>query len=237
VFLLGLNLIDIILKKNRNDLSDIFKFSNREQIYQTWLMTSAVHDYGYPLEAAQNIISSLSSLYKKLYLVNISNTLNSLTIAHQLKQELSLLEVDINKNRSRVNEKFKIELFILDSIKSSLNVNKAEARRIVKKLRDADNHGYVSAVILCHTMLKQLCKRKSFKSVKSDWTYKSLKLAAGGISLHALKIEDKNVINEIDFVTNPYSYLLFLLDNVQEWSRNIVSSDKWSTYTLTKFER
>ena len=66
------------------------------------------------------------------------------------------------------------------------------------------------------------------------WRVNILQIAAAAIALHAIQRQKKEFINKINFQSNPLAYLLFLVDNLQEWNRSLRPSD-WPSYTLNAF--
>jgi hypothetical protein len=70
-----------------------------------------------------------------------------------------------------------------------------------------------------------------------DYNAKTLKLALAAICLHDLPSVLDKYIRKIDFWRNPYAYLLFIIDNLQDWFRNLRPNEEWPSYNLLKISR
>lgn len=232
VYLLGLNIIDVFLKNKVK-----FVFEDTERIYYTWLITSTAHDFGYPLQIAQKITTRLSKLYQDIGMVSLSDKFKSISYSDSLiLKESDLSSLIIKKDTtSHVCETILIKELIAETILATLSVKTSDACDIQSKLITDNDHAYVSAVMLSNILVKQLLKNNNddYNHMKDSWQFDALKYAIGAIALHASKKNE--TIENLAFEKNPFAYLLFIIDNIQEWNRAVVNDIAWPIYTLTHF--
>ena len=232
VFIFGLYLITHILQSG-NHKETLFKFDNNNKIFFTWLLASTVHDLGYSLQAAKDIIAKLSDLYLKMYMKNLSKKYKSIEKNYKIDNEIDLTKAKIIRNgRSYLVQN---EAFLLDGIQASLNINKVRALQLQKTLKATNNHGYTSSLILCRAYLEHAYKKKGLKSSSEDWRIEALRKASSAIVLHALPLQLKAYRRKIRFDLNPFAFILILIDNLQEWSRTLPQNEIWPSYHLIKF--
>jgi hypothetical protein len=232
VFLFGLYLITNLLqlKLDKNRLS---KFGTDKKLFLTWLLASTAHDLGYCLQVAKDIIARLSDLYLRMYMKNLAAKYKSIEENYLIDHESDLTTVKMRNNgRSYLIE---IEAFLLDGIQASLNLNKATAIRLQKVLKSTNNHGYTSSLILCRTYLEYGYKKNGLMFSGNDWQIEALRKAASAIVLHALPPQVKDYRHRISFDSNPFAFILVLIDNLQEWSRTLFKNELWPSYHLIEF--
>lgn len=239
VFLLGLRFIQSFLEET-NGPKPRFLYSNPYRVFVTWLMTATAHDFGRPLEIADLIAGKLSDLYKGLGMHELSNQYKRLPEKNLLQGENKLNRVNVDgQGHDHLQTVLCIDSLISKCVKDSLGVSSNESERITETLRKEDNHGYVSAAVLCRSAILSLLTDKSINQIKKSWIFGSLRKAMGAIALHALhNVEDGDIsrsTEQISFNLNPYAYLLFLVDNIQDWSRPFANIQDWPTYELTHF--
>ena len=237
VFLLGLQFIRCLLGKDLRRTRNLFRYDKTSSIFYAWLIVATTHDLGYPLQASPDIAAKLAELYKKTGMFHLALHYSSVPGKNMLKAERELRRmVDPEKEHAEFT---RIDSVICSSIAESLNVSKRRAANVVQILAAHDNHGYVSAVILCQTLINRLASEIPSEKMEKSWIYDVLRMATGAIALHAIsqikKQEVNSYINRISFKLNPYAYLLFLVDNIQDWSRAVPNSDEWPIYNLTDF--
>ncbi|MCK5158159.1 MAG: hypothetical protein KAR08_03315, partial [Candidatus Heimdallarchaeota archaeon] len=236
VFLLGLNLLLVLWKKKPN--LSIFKAKSKEELINIWLITATTHDCGYPLQIAPDIVNDLSNLCMKLNLKYLSDRFDSIKFKDLLKKEHELKGLVIrNKSQDEIiSEYISIEILMKIILKSNLKLSSDEIQKLIDKFVDDANHGYVSSIILCNILLDVVINDLSDPNkFKDDWLFNKLNFIAGAISLHSLDIKDRKYIRKISFEDNPYAYILFLIDNIQDWSRAIVPNTKYAEYQLKDF--
>ena len=229
VYLLGLNLLICLVKSNED--AKKFGLTNKEDVYKTWLMTATVHDFGYPIERASKIVTQLALLYKNLDMVSLSKNYTSITDEIS-KNNAELGELVLTK---RPLYKINIDEIILKLIQETLSLEEAYAIPLFKEFKKKNTHGYVSAIILFRTMFKALWKDKSLVDVEKLSIYKMVSTAMGSIAVHDLRNDQENYIRSIDFSVNPFAYLLFIIDNIQDWSRTNTPTEDWPVYNLLNF--
>ena len=232
VFIFGLYLIIHLLQFGSHKKS-LFKFDNDNKIFFTWLLASTVHDLGYSLQVAKDIIAKFSDLYLKIYMKNLSKKYKSIEKNYKIDNEIDLTKVKIIRNgRSYLVQN---EAFLLDGIQASLNINKASAVQLQKTLKATNNHGYTSSLILCRAYLEHAYKKKGLMSSSKDWRIEALRKASSAIVLHALPLLFKAYRRKIRFDLNPFAFILILIDNLQEWSRTLPQNEIWPSYHLINF--
>jgi hypothetical protein len=234
VFLLGCHIINLLITK---DVSKIIKrqLGSTKRIYFAWLFASTAHDFGYPLQLAQELLEKFSGLYKKIHIEDLAENYSDLAKTEIELQ--NLLEFKAYNVTIRDYEMIKVERLILDGIRSSIVGNMHDAKTILELIKGnkKKNHGYISALILCRTYIEYLSKIKKWKHPNELWRFKLLKKIAASILLHSIPFENKKYIKKISFNKNPLAYLLFLIDNIQEWNRSLRPSKDWPSYNLIDF--
>lgn len=239
VFLLGLDLIRRLFDKAEDPQSS-FGFTDPYKVFFTWLLTATSHDFGRPLEVASMIANKLSALYKGLGMEVLSSQYGHLPEKNLLQGENELRSVGLESDsKKNVDLALNLDSVISNSIRDSLAIEEEDARRINAVLRKEDNHGYVSAAVLCRSAMTFLVQDKSFQDISQSWVYSSLKTAIGAIALHSLHgVTDKDIqgfIKQIDFNLNAYAFVLFLIDNIQDWSRPFANVQDYPEYNLVGF--
>ncbi|RJO59865.1 hypothetical protein C4544_07560 [candidate division WS5 bacterium] len=227
VFLLGLNIINVLIQNSGGDIFNS-RINFSKHIYYSWLLTSSAHDFGYPLEVASELTKKFSLLYKKIYMKDISNQFSDLS--KNITLDSSLLNV----------QGIDIEEFILDGIRLSIIGNNKDVKKIHNVLSEKDNkgrynHGYISALILCRTYIQYLSDLKILDKKNDAWRVDILKMAAAGIALHAIPKAHISLIKHLSFNLNPLAYLLYLVDNLQDWHRSLRPSKIFPSYSLHNF--
>ena len=247
VFLLGMNII-LKLQDTGHSLKDIFGFDDIDRIIYCWLLTSSAHDQGYPLQSLDDVLKEIGDLYAKIKMEQLSESFRSLEMPRLLKDpEFAKLFIHEHVG-GELTADFKIGDILYAEIIKSLEISPAEETHVAelqKKLIRKVNHGYVSSVLLCKAIINELLEKETPSEVEKNWKYRALCRAMAGISLHALKIDDKDpakddsfIISKISFNKNPYAYLLFVVDNIQDWGRGLFPDvkDEWPEYILDDFK-
>jgi hypothetical protein len=219
VFLLGWYIFSALTEKTGSDRIEISGLGpiDSEVFFEYWLLTAMGHDLGYPLQESPNIISELRKLHQDGRLRGVANLYlafwKTLTCRNQ-QNHLPWVENLLNKQGKKINQ------HIIMGLQFSLKISPEAARKIGMDLAEANNnHGYLSALLIGNALYPTFARRGLDSSNTSVHLYRLL-LAA--IALHHIKGEqqkEKDIIREIDFSTNPFAYLLYVADNLQEWSR------------------
>jgi hypothetical protein len=228
VYLLGLN---ILLQCVKNDAdAKRFGFTSKDDVYKTWRMTSTSHDSGYPIERASHIVKQLARLYKNLDMLKMSKKYARI-IDDISKSNKELMELNLRKTKSKIS----IDTILINILKDTLLLDQTNAEKLLAKLKENNNHGYVSAIIIFRAVVKSLWSDKQFSEIEKLPDYKILKYSMGAMAVHALRDDQKEFIEKINFSANPYAYLLFIVDNIQDWSRTPGPSKNWPAYNLLNF--
>jgi hypothetical protein len=225
VFIFGWMLIKLLAEKRINSLQTGSE-DDEKTLFDTWLLTSSAHDFGYPFEMAKEVTKKISTLYEKLFMNKLAESYNNLLSGYSLTEENNLLNVTLEEVKD--SPTISLANFVLEGIQLSVNEDRvADGINILKSLSKENNHSYVSALLFCRTHLTQLSKTSSYHDTSSLQTKK----IAGAIALHALK--ESHYLEAIDFDRNPLAYLLFIIDNIQDWNRTLRPSPKWPSYSLS----
>jgi hypothetical protein len=234
VFLLGWHLINQLIEKDRNKIF-LSKFGNYERLFYSWLFVSTAHDFGYPLQLADELSKKFSKLYNKIHLNSLSDKYKTLFDDTIIEDKNDLRTVHVFNADKKTNEIVNIDNFILDGIKVSIEGNRDDAEAIQEILKK-DNHGYISAMIFCRTYIAFLSEAKRWNFSSERWRIDDLTLEAAAIALHAIPMRNRDYINMIFYNSNPLAYLLILIDNLQEWNRTLRPSNIWPSYSLIDFK-
>lgn len=241
VFLLGAHILILLFKKypSIEDKIRIFSESDEKNILYAWLMASTYHDFGYPIEIAAGISKKLSTLYKSFGMINLSKIFSFLNTKPDIKNEEVFEELIINTEdkNSHIREKLilKFDDLLLDQISSAIE-SYEESKILLLKLRDDTDHGFLSAHILGRAILNPLIKQHkgNWEKITDSKLYKAMLKAIAAVALHNLRNNADR--KKIKTVPNFYSFLLFLLDNVQDWSRFSTSAAQWPRFWLSNFQ-
>lgn len=232
VFLFGLNVI-LMAQERGCDLEKIFKFKDISKIIETWLFASSVHDFGYPIEAGDKIVKKIGDLYSKFGFKKIQEKFKEIEFENIIKNDCNVKKLLIGNEPNTVSAN-NIGLEVRKSIETSLGISNEEAIVLQERLLKSDDHGYASSIFI----YKMLAKKTKKTVGDHNWYLESMRYAFGAVSLHSLKISSNphkdftEYINKISLDKNPYAYLLFLVDNMQENYRFLYSDDDWPNYSL-----
>ncbi len=235
VFLLGLNIINALPLDKRNIVFKSHKDINKD-LFFAWLLTSTAHDFGYPLQAAKKLTGKFAELYTNLFMNNIGAKFEELASQSISLSQSELLSVEAINFHDDEMEIIKIDDFILDGIMLSINGNKKDSLSILELLKKENNHGYISSLILCKTYINYLSETRKWQHKEELWRINMLKYAAAAISLHALPKENPEFIEMISCNLNPLAYMLFLVDNLQDWHRSLRPHNEYPIYSLNNFD-
>lgn len=232
VFLLGQNLLLQLWKKTEKP-NDVFKVSSITELIQVWLLTSTTHDLGYPLQVASEIMRQLSTLYRDLELTTLAEKYNSIKFENTILNEAELKGFAVKSGA--LSYYISIDEIMNEVLTTSTDLTKPEVDKLIAKFVSSERHGYVSAKILCRTIIKELFADKYPALTKvNEKLFHLLKLAMAATALHDIPSELHKYISKLAFEKNPYAYLLFIIDNIQDWSRSIVPNPKFPEYNLLK---
>lgn len=226
VFLLGLNIISMNPFGFINIASKESKIQTYDALVSTWAFAATGHDIGYPMSAAKEVSNAIAALYGSISLPEVSDIFKELDPLKKIVKTRSLNS--LNYNGSRVN----IDKFIIDCLKQFVASSKIE--EFLKVVKEQSNHGYTSAVLLTRIMFDYYNNKLGIKKFKKTWEYDALRFAVGGITLHSL--DYKKDVHELfinaDSKKNIFAYLLFIVDNIQDYDRNIFEDTRYPDYIL-----
>jgi len=155
VYLLGVNLIELILNKIKSTTKpeDIFGFKNKKDIYLTWLMASCFHDFGYPYQEASAISKKLSELYSGMDMDNLAEQFTTLRSTLNNKHDYNLVFVKISEEQNAEMQILLIHHFLLELIEEYLDIDTDTALKIQNDFIIGADHGYVSSILLCKSVI------------------------------------------------------------------------------------
>lgn len=238
VFMLGLNFI-FHLQDTKKAKLDKFGFKEDiNQVIYTWLLASAAHDFGYPIEKGNLIIEKLAELYAGYKFDTIAEKFNAIKLDELIKTCPEFAALFIPDEA----EKDSVSLIVREGIAESLNPSAGlDVVHLQKELVTDANHGYTSSIMICKRVLEIIQDKYAANTVdeiRDKAEFKSLKYALGAVALHSLKEkkpEEKRFLINMLYELNPYAYLLFIFDNIQDWSRTLSKSDKYAEYFLQSY--
>lgn len=243
VFLLGLNVLFKLFKKQSSE-GGVFNLADEPNLINTWLLASTMHDFGYPLQIATEMINTLAELYHSLGMTSLGEKFKGVKLENLMSNEkdLDIIRLYPSDNPLLVSS-VSLRILMRIVISETLDVSDKEAEEIRGFLENENNHGYVSATILGRTALKDSVRSEDGVLVFKEDKLEQLKQAMGAVSVHAIdlsgeiaaKEKKEAIIRKISFKKNPFAYILFIIDNIQDWSRAIIPNPKHADYQLNDF--
>jgi hypothetical protein len=232
VLILGWALIRMLINHDR-DLQQAFHFETPREIFSVWLMASLVHDFGYPLQMARDVMGKLSTWYQTLGMSEVAELYNALMEEYEATRVGCLADLKLLNWAG-----FETNTILLEALQESLRIDRSIARRLLRNLEGKHSrkvHGYAGAIVLCGKCF-EAWQAKGMTSVKVE-SVVALKTAMAAICLHDMPNALRKYITRMTFRDNPYAYLLFLVDNLQDWFRNLRPSAEWPSYNLLQVDR
>lgn len=248
-YLLGLNIIELIA--SNSDISNTFKFTEIKDIRTTWLLTAIGHDLGYPFEAAGSLLKKLADLYEGYGLLNIQQFFTQLNIRPDFYREYETCFVPLSATDDNfISKRLDINAQLLHILKHDLGITEEEAKSLQTQLLGSNeksspitaNHGYVSALILCRTIFHGFLSQshETPESFALSTMKKILFLAAGAIAVHSLDdlVDNGSYFRKkISFEKNPMAFVLYIVDNLQDWNRLDLEDKNYPEFHLFNFEK
>lgn len=232
VLVFGWALIRMLIKQDKG-LWKPFCFYSPREIFSVWAMTSVIHDFGYPLEAARDVMKRFFEWYRALGMSEVAELYQRL-----MKKYKKIRDKNLTEFKSREWGRFNMKGVLLEALRDSLKISISSAERLLESIEEDPKgkiHGYAGALVLCEKCFQSWPKKLTGKELQNKMT--PLKLAMAAICLHDLPEGFDEYISRIDFWRNPYAYLLFLVDNLQEWFRNLRPNEAWPSYNLLEINR
>ncbi len=221
VLIFGWALIRMLIEHNKS-IKKSFRFNETEDIFIVWLAASVTHDFGYPLQLAKDVMKKFLGWYQILGITDAIKLYKKL-----IKDYEKIGAQDLAVIKSQDEMGFITKTILLKALQDSLKISRPSTESLLKSMASESNgksHGYTGALVF-------------YEKCSHDFNAKKLKLALAAICLHDLPDDLKMYIKKIDFWCNPYAYLLFLIDNLQEWFRNLRPNEKWPSYNLFKINK
>ena len=211
-----------------SDMLDIDKVQIKEKI---WWITSLLHDIGYPLGKIStsvnfSLLNQLLKCYPSLDLEFVPFEI-SLSWKSDQKEYLEIIEEGLSKEaKMLIRRGSGIESPQLPSFSSKtfLQQTKGHPEFAFTPKIELD-HGILSAL----SLLKGLGKPEE---IRSNDEYNGYIIAAKSIALHNFKIK----LPEHNFDTQPLTFFLMLIDELQEWGRPIPVQVQ-DTYFTTELQK
>jgi len=222
VFLLGLAVID--------ENYELFE-SKYERPELCWLIAASFHDIAYPAEKYHYWVENCFDMVCKLTKQPVETELKSKFVDEEILSSLGYLICEY----CRVYEG-------IDELKLNWLKEKNEhIQFFYKNITEERNHGVLSCISLLKMIQKEENRKtieKKFKGKKpTAFEYALNKIFLPGclaISLHDKKIWE-NKFKEIEFDTDPLSFLLIFCDTVHEWGRPSKIEETEEIYKGLKF--
>lgn len=221
VFLLGWQLIHASYAKEK------FNGLAIQDTLRTWLITSLFHDVGYFLEKANDILGFFNETYSNLQLEPLASKFSEFHSSIAPAGKTSLFSTSIQKTypksiehiRAILLKSFAKDAFILDTFFGDMI--------------EGCDHGLVSAILLLDSV-------KSIDLSVMD-NQNKIDLACSAIALHnshnySDRANPKQIITHVDVSQSPFSVILFIIDNIQDWSRDNEIAKPNTTFLLTSVQ-
>jgi len=225
IFLIGCYLIEVA---NSNSLPlEFLSGMNKERFLRTWFLISIYHDIGYFAQKLKDVGKQISRIYfenisgAKLSELELNFSTDLIDVFNDYLEEFSKgivygekVFLSTYKCPNRLEEKRKV---ILNELKENLQNR---------------NHGIISSLFLFYTLNTDIDFIDPEK--KQDFI-EDTKIACTAISCHDFQKQGKI---HLDFKKNPFSSLLILIDNIQEWNRPknldeiMKTSEKWKNLEI-----
>lgn len=247
-FLLGLNIIKHICPDTSSLVDNPFGETSLD-IVKNWLSTAIGHDYGYPVQEASSLLQEFSSLFGRFGFESLEKGIEQAI--------LTPLEISKSVTEYKTTDSSRdLQPFLKEAIRISIDETKIKLEQncIVDNLvslllvqpttasdRMTINHGYASALCFLRHFFIDYDSRHSLSNVTSLDPYQdpsmiSVLRIAGAMALHALKHNEGQTFSPPSAIScqkNPYAYLLYLVDNIQDWGRTLFMSERYPDYHLT----
>ncbi|MCK4816444.1 hypothetical protein KA005_11810 [bacterium] len=215
-FLLGCYILKAImgLKAKKKSISEAFGSQDESEYLFTWLLTSSAHDCGYPLQVVDELAKHLSGIYDSLEIKetgNIYKNIYTLLSKSELQEkELRYVRVKDMQDESLVKD---LIFYISKLTSPERSLSDTEKLKIFEVLWSEKEHGLTGALILARRLILQTIHDSKMETAMS--------YALPAIAVHGFKDKQFSSFGNLRFSLNPYAYLLFLVDNLQDWNRPV----------------
>lgn len=218
VFLVGWILIDCIF-----DNYPLIFAEEKSDVLHMWFVASMCHDIGYTIEHYKTICCNLNDLYSKLGVGCLQSSFSDDSEAYKNCDYLNILN-SLSPDGTDVTR-------LNQLLANSSKLKKDEIDNLITNMQKALDHGYYGALLFLSAM--NAMPIDMYTSVKID-------NIALSIALHNVHKYDvissraKDRLNDIfDIYEHPLPVVLFLIDNIQDWSRSDNITSGWPSFILS----
>jgi hypothetical protein len=232
VLVFGWALIDMLIHIDET-AQQSFRFPTKREVFSVWLMTSLVHDFGYPLQVGRDVMKKFSEWYQAL---GMSEVADLYTISQ--KQYETSKRRGLKRLAAQTWSGSEVRSVLLEGLQESLGFDPSGAERLLTDIESdygGKTHGCSAATLLCARCLQSWGER-DLSAATRDRDMSRLKLSMAAICLHDQSDTLRRHSAKIEFRRNPYAYILFLIDNLQDWSRDLRRYEGWPSYNLVGVE-
>ena len=188
-----------------------------DPILQAWLYASTSHDFGYPLQSADALLSDLGSRYRSFGLPVVADKIIGIQLSNY-EEGLECLE------------SLEAVKLVENSLILTLGISSIKANAIISKLRTNKSHGYASALLLC----KVAPELNWIACPMGHSSSSMLMLCAGAVVTHDITTALFDEFDlHVEYSNNPVAYILFIVDCIQDWSRYVPVEPRWPDYHLS----
>lgn len=210
VFLLGF----YMLNKMTQYTGFLTSFSTKD-ILTTWLLAATTHDFGYPFQKGPESIEEIAKLYKVFGFELFSDKVIKCSEDISLLRGQQLTEI-ANGVFGNPDD---LDLTLKDFIVKSSDLSAADTVSLLDDLKLNFDHGLVSAYITYLWIMQKCTMAKREDNL--------LQLSLSAVLLHNIANKKyKNTITPVfNLNKNCFAWILFFIDNIQDWSRDLVSEE------------
>ncbi len=238
VYLIGINTLQLLLKNfpSENDRESVFGFKEERHIFFTWLLAASTHDFGYPYQYVGKIAGHLGNLYNSFHMDELGHRFSNINIPIDIGNENELLTLKYGCPEHG-NEAINMADVLKDTLKSKLKLGDHEVNDLCDLIikDQANDHGYVSALVLCQNVYRSIFENKGCIGFPGSVISQSLQYAMSAVAVH--NVASNEFLTKITHDKNIYAFLLFIIDNIQDWYRAHTYSDIYPNFHLVKFSR
>lgn len=208
-FLLGHIVLDELKKLlPENDRTRIL--GEEDEMEMTWLMTSSLHDIGYPLQQGTQIMEELCQMYQEMGTELLGGAFK--TVAHEICS-ISELETITIREQGAERRSVNVPREMGYLIEQGTGSDPTAVEKMINKKWGERDHGLIAAALLWSAM------------VGANWVdpdvpsngLSALRAASVAIALHSIGVGEMPF--GIQLERQPYAFLLHAMDEIQEWSR------------------
>jgi hypothetical protein len=228
VLVFGWALIDMLFNYDAR-VHEAFHFTTKREIFSVWLATSLVHDFGYPLQMGSDVMKKFSEWYRALGMSEVADLYTAAQEQYDTKKTEGLKRLASQSWRESG-----VRAVVLEGLQEALGFDQPTAEDLLRDIESEKTHGHSAAMLLCARCFQSWQDRGISAVTPLDMT--RLKFSTAAICLHDLSDTLYKYRGKIEFWRNPYAYVLFLVDNLQDWSRDLRRNEGWPSYNLVKVE-